>query len=110
MLSAESAAGKFPLESVRMQQKIISSVENDAVRPERGRTSGVGEESARGPAQEGFCGSVNAGGGSKSVVGAVGGGEVEGRKREMTHARGLSRRSCWQAGLSVVQSRAHDGE
>lgn len=31
MLSAESAAGKFPLESVRMQQKIISSVENDEV-------------------------------------------------------------------------------
>lgn len=31
MLSAESAAGKYPLESVRMQQKIISSVENDPV-------------------------------------------------------------------------------
>jgi len=31
MLSAESAAGKYPLESVRMQQKIISSVENDKV-------------------------------------------------------------------------------
>nr|AIT69999.1 pyruvate kinase [Colpomenia sinuosa] len=29
MLSAESAAGKFPLESVQMQQRIITSVEND---------------------------------------------------------------------------------
>ncbi|CAM9677685.1 unnamed protein product [Ectocarpus sp. 6 AP-2014] len=29
MLSAESAAGKYPLESVRMQQKIITSVEVD---------------------------------------------------------------------------------
>eukprot|EP00904_Undaria_pinnatifida_P010330 jgi/Undpi1/6427/HiC_scaffold_20.g08908.m1 len=29
MLSAESAAGKFPLESVGMQQKIITAVEND---------------------------------------------------------------------------------
>lgn len=33
MLSAESAAGKFPLESVQMQQKIITSVENDPVQP-----------------------------------------------------------------------------
>lgn len=32
MLSAESAAGKFPLESVQMQQRIITSVENDPVR------------------------------------------------------------------------------
>lgn len=32
MLSAESAAGKFPVESVEMQQKIISAVENDPVR------------------------------------------------------------------------------
>ncbi|CAN0337307.1 unnamed protein product, partial [Hapterophycus canaliculatus] len=31
MLSAESAAGKFPLESVQMQQRIITSVENDPV-------------------------------------------------------------------------------
>lgn len=32
MLSAESAAGRFPVESVEMQQKIISAVENDPVR------------------------------------------------------------------------------
>lgn len=31
MLSAESAAGKFPKESVEMQQKIITAVENDTV-------------------------------------------------------------------------------
>lgn len=31
MLSAESAAGKFPQESVHMQQKIITAVENDPV-------------------------------------------------------------------------------
>lgn len=31
MLSAESAAGKYPVESVEMQQKIITSVENDPV-------------------------------------------------------------------------------
>jgi len=29
MLSGESAAGKYPVESVRMQQKVISRVEND---------------------------------------------------------------------------------
>lgn len=31
MLSAESAAGKYPVESVEMQQRIITSVENDPV-------------------------------------------------------------------------------
>ncbi len=30
MLSAESAAGKYPVEAVAMQQRIISTVEGDA--------------------------------------------------------------------------------
>lgn len=37
MLSAESAAGKFPVESVEMQRRIISAVENDPVRTENTR-------------------------------------------------------------------------